>query len=141
METLFNEIQKRIADNTPALSLIDEDYGQLDFAEDQYPVTFPCVLISAPQVAWNNFMDRTQKGSATITTRLAIDCYADTHYGSTQENQAATRMKIASDLNKLLQCYKFESAQGPMVRISSRSYSLQGGIKVYEATYQVNVVD
>ena len=29
------------------LSLIDEDYGQLEMGaeEDQYPVTFPCVLI------------------------------------------------------------------------------------------------
>ena len=31
----------------PELSLIDEDYGQLEMGaeEDQYPVTFPCVLI------------------------------------------------------------------------------------------------
>jgi len=141
METLFNDIQSRIAEGTPSLSLTDEDYGQLDFAEDQYPVTFPCVLISAPEVAWDNLMDRTQKGTATITVKLALDCYADTHYGSTQENQATDRMKMASDINKLLNCYKFNSARGPMVRTVSRTYSLQGGIKVYENTYRVNVTD
>lgn len=29
----------------PELSLVDEDYGQLNTAEDIYPVTFPAVLI------------------------------------------------------------------------------------------------
>ena len=52
MEQLFNDIQRRIAENMgDILSLIDEDYGQLDAllnGEDQYPVTVPCVLISMP---------------------------------------------------------------------------------------------
>ena len=47
MEEIFIAIMERIAEKMPELSYIDEDYGQLEMGaeEDQYPVTFPCVLI------------------------------------------------------------------------------------------------
>ena len=47
MEDVFIAIMEQIAQEMPELSLIDEDYGQLEMGaeEDQYPVTFPCVLI------------------------------------------------------------------------------------------------
>ena len=47
MEEVFIAIMEQIAQEMPELSLIDEDYGQLEMGaeEDQYPVTFPCVLI------------------------------------------------------------------------------------------------
>ena len=51
MEELFNDMQRQIATQLgDAVSLIDEDYGQLEAlmnGEDQYPVTFPCVLVGA----------------------------------------------------------------------------------------------
>lgn len=46
MEQLFNEIQRVAAEGMPQLLLVDEDYGQLETAEETYPVTFPCVLIN-----------------------------------------------------------------------------------------------
>ena len=45
MEELFNLIQTAVADGMLELTLVDEDYGQLQTDEDTYPVTFPCVLI------------------------------------------------------------------------------------------------
>jgi hypothetical protein len=47
MDEIFIAIMEQIAQEMPELSLIDEDYGQLEMGaeEDQYPVTFPCVLI------------------------------------------------------------------------------------------------
>ena len=47
MEEVFIAIMEQIAQEMPELSLIDEDYGQLEMGaeEDHYPVTFPCVLI------------------------------------------------------------------------------------------------
>lgn len=48
METLFNDIQKRIADNIAWLNKqVDEDYGQLDMLyrddgdSETYPMVFP----------------------------------------------------------------------------------------------------
>ena len=57
MEDLFNEIQTAIAENMPSVSLVDEDYGQLQTEEDHYPVTFPAVLINMEGVALETITD------------------------------------------------------------------------------------
>ena len=143
MERLFNDIQKRIAENMgDALSLIDEDYGQLEALlneEDRYPVTFPCVLISMPEVQWKDLKARVQHGEMSRTIRLAFDCYDDTHYGSTQEHHATQRMAMAERLNGCLNGIRFEGCATIMLRRMSRNFSLPGGIKVYETEYASTV--
>jgi len=138
METLFNDIQKRIADRIEGLSLIDEDYGQLEAIEteeDTYPVTFPCVLISAPDVEWTtNLGGGSQRGNCTVTVRLAIDCYDDTHVGSGTEKKAAERMRLAARVHCALQCLVSENCT-PLMRKTSRNYSRPHAVKVYETTY------
>lgn len=59
METLFNDIQKRIAGNIEWLrGQVDEDYGQLDmlYRQDEdsetYPMVYPMVLVDTPEVQW-----------------------------------------------------------------------------------------
>ena len=56
MEEVFIAIMEQIAQEMPELSLIDEDYGQLEMGaeEDRYPVTFPCVLIGNTSSYWND---------------------------------------------------------------------------------------
>lgn len=80
MEEIFTNIMERIAGGMPELSLIDEDYGQLEMSaeEDRYPVTFPCVLIGNIDADWRDQGLGNQKGAALITVRLAVDCYDDT---------------------------------------------------------------
>ena len=143
MEQLFNDIQKRIADNFPQLSLIDEDYGQLEAietAEDTYPVTFPCVLISIPEVIWEQLGGPSQRGTASITIRLAIDCYHDTHHGSGTEDKAVERKAFATDIHRKLQCFR-SGNDTPLIRKKSSDYSRPHGIKVYETTYQCVIND
>lgn len=145
MEQLFNDIQKQIAEKmSDTVSLIDEDYGQLEAlinGEDQYPVTFPCVLISIPETIWENLKGNLQHGKTTVTVRLAFDCYDDTHYGSTQEQHAAERMRLASRLNSALHGWRFDGCATVLVRRASRQFSLPGGIKVYEMEYTTTVAD
>jgi len=143
MEQLFNDIQKRIADNFPQLSLIDEDYGQLEAIEteeDTYPVTFPCVLISISEVIWEQLGGESQRGTASITVRLAIDCYDDTHYGSGTEEKAADRKAFANGIHRKLQCFRSGNCT-PLIRKKSSDYSRPHGIKVYETLYQCVVND
>ena len=143
METLFNDIQKQIAENIEGLSLIDEDYGQLEAietGEDTYPVTFPCVLISAPKVEWKQLGGPSQQGNCAITIRLAIDCYDDTHHGSGTEDKAAERMLIAQSIHRALQCFRSGNCT-PLIRKTSQNYSLPHGIKVYETMYNCVVND
>lgn len=145
MEQLLNDLQNQIAEKMgDALSLIDEDYGQLEAlanGEDQYPVTFPCVLISTPEVEWNNLSGSTQRGKLTLTVRLAFDCYDDTHHGSMQEQEAAGRWRQAKLLNSYIHGWKVDGCTQPMIRTHSRQYSLPGGIKVYEHQYTTVVVE
>lgn len=141
MEELFNDIQRHIAENLPALSLVDENFGQLQTDEDTYPVTFPCVLIDAPAVEWENLNNRAQRGQCTLTVTLVIDCYDDTHYGSRTEGKIAERQRLASELNGLLHLQKPQGATGPMMRKKSRNYNLPGGVKAYEMVYEVMVIE
>ena len=143
MEALFNDLQKHLAENFgERISLIDEDYGQLDAlqsGEDQYPVTFPCILIGMPQVDWRNLKPDLQQGTLSLTVRLAFDCYDDTHYGSTQEHQAIQRMAMAKELNTYIHGWRFGGSSSPMQRTTTAQTTYPGGIKVYSHTYTTKV--
>ncbi|MDR1340176.1 MAG: hypothetical protein LBK58_09015 [Prevotellaceae bacterium] len=143
MEQLFNDIQNHIAGHFPELSLVDEDYGQLEAietAEDTYPVTFPCALISIPETEWENLGGGSQRGRASVTVRLAIDCYDDTHYGSGTSEKAAERKAFATSIHRQLQGFKSGTCS-PLIRRKSSDYSRPHGIKVYETLYQCTVND
>jgi hypothetical protein len=143
MEQLFNDIQNHIAGHFSELSLIDEDYGQLEAietAEDTYPVTFPCVLISVIETEWENLGGGSQRGKSSITIRLAIDCYYDTHLSSGTSGKAAERKAFATRIHRKLQGFKSGTCS-PLVRRKSNDYSRPHGIKVYETLYQCTIND
>ena len=139
MENLFNDLQKHLAEKFgERISLIDEDYGQLEAlqnGEDQYPVTFPCILISTPQTEWRDIKPRLQQGTLSITVRLAFDCYDDTHYGSTQENKASERMAMAKEMNGYIHGWIFEGCHSAMRRTSTLQAAYPHGVKVYSHAY------
>lgn len=143
MEKLFNDLIKHLAEKLGGkVSLIDEDYGQLDTLQDgsdQYPVTFPALLISMPDTDWQDVKPDRQLGKATLTVTLAMDCYDDTHYRSGQEGKAAERMHLAKEVNGYIHGWSFEGCAGPMLRRRTQCYSLMGGIKVYAHTYVTQV--
>ena len=86
MESVKLALMKRIEEAMPEVR-IDEDYGQLESQEDQYPVVFPCVLVGMGDTEWLPMANRPgiQQGKTSVTLKLAIDCYDDTHVGSTTE--------------------------------------------------------
>ena len=143
MEEIFIAIMERIAEKMPELSYIDEDYGQLEAGaeEDHYPVTFPCVLIGNTESDWNDIGYGVQKSESFITTRLAIDCYDDTHYTSGTYDKIRERQLKAKKLYKTLQGFLCSEEASPLVRVKSRDYSLPGNIKVYETVYSFTLHD
>ena len=100
MEEIFIAIMEQIACEMPELSLIDEDYGQLEMGaeEDHYPVTFPCVLIGNTDSNWNDLGYGAQNSESLITVRLAIDCYHDTSYASGTYDKARERQQMCHRL-------------------------------------------
>ena len=152
METLFISVQQHIATTMPQLTMVDEDWGQLQTYEDTYPVTFPCALIDLQQVEWTDASKGKQMGSATLVVKLAIDCYDDTHHTSGTSHLIMERLLMAQQLHKALHLFKgriLQSPQGntidnafaPLTRTLSRFYSLPGGIKVYEMHYTTAITD
>lgn len=148
MEDLYVELMSYLEDHCADLGLtgIDEDYGQLEAllnGEDTYPITFPYLLISFGEALWQDYKpsDGTQRGTLTVTTRLAFDCYDDTHLGAGQEGYAIERQTTAGNLHALLQGKAPETCGGSaMSRIASRTVSLPRGVKVYETDYRLRIV-
>lgn len=65
MDELFSLFIQRISERMPELTLVDEDYGQLEagLEEETYPVTFPCVLIGNLEADWENLTGGGQRGT------------------------------------------------------------------------------
>lgn len=143
MEQLFNIIINRIKNQLPELSLVDEDYGQLEagIEEESYPVTFPCALVGNLEANWTNVGIGVQKGQVDFSVRLAIDCYDDTHYGSGTEDKVADRLQMANRLYTAMQCLRPFHYISPINRTKSRFYALSGGIKVYEYIFSFTIHD
>lgn len=139
MEQFLLSLLRHIAYNFPQLSLVAEDCGQLETQEDNYPVTFPCVLVGNTDIDWSDLDEQgsSQRGTASITVRLAFDCYDDVHIGSTQEASIAERYRLATELHNSLQGLEFDDLPDiyTLSRKRSRDYTLPGNIKIYESTY------
>lgn len=144
MESLLNDLINRITEHMPDLKVVDEDYGQLEAlgqeGTDQYPLTFPAVLIDAPSVQWSNIGGLNQKGEATIRVRLVIDCYDDTHGSSGTTHLIAHRDAKRHELHELLQGYR-TGEDSTLIRTNTRFYTAANGIKVYESTYTATVTE
>ena len=144
MEKLLQDLINLFGAQMPELSTIDEDYGQLEMIDqegrDTYPLTYPAMLIDAPDTQWTNIAGLSQKGTATIRARLIIDCYDDTHHGSGTTDLIAERAVLRQKVHKLLQGYRVDD-ESTLIRTSSRFYTWNHGIKVYEQTYTCVVTE
>ena len=64
------------------------------------------MLIGNDETEWEDLTGDTQRGRATLTVRLATDCYHDTHYTSGTYDHVRERRrllrKVYRGLNRLL---------------------------------------
>lgn len=143
MDEILINIMERIAAQMPELSMLDEDYGQLEMSaeDDSYPVTFPCMLVGNLEADWRDQGLGCQKGAALVTVRLAIDCYDDTHYSSGTYDRVRERRQSDLRLYKALNRFKSAQCATPLVRVKSRDYTLPGFIKVFETTFSFTIND
>ncbi len=144
MECILEDLINHISRHMAGLKVVDEDYGQLEALEqksnDQYPLTFPAVLVDAPNGEWSNIGDLNQKGTVSVRVRLIINCYDDTHAGSTTTDLIARRDKKRHELHKLLQGYRI-GEDSALIRSNTRFFTAVHGIKVYESTYTLTVTE
>ena len=133
-----------INEQMPELSMVDEDYGQLENLEDDdrdmYPITFPAVLIENTETEWSNLAGRSQKGDAMFRVRLIIDCYDDTHAECGTQYAVEEREDMRSRLHTILQGFR-PVDDGVLIRKRSKFFTWYHGIKVYEMTYACVVTE
>lgn len=146
MEYLILPIIQRLAEALPELSVVDEDYGQLEVIDEEgkrmYPLTFPAVLVDLEQVDWSSLQGGNQIGEARIKARLLVDCYDDTHIGSGTELFIQTREELRRRMHLALQGFSPSGNSGSgLMRVESKFYTFDHGIKVYQETYTCRVAE
>ena len=148
MEELYLELMDYLEQHALDLGLatLDEDYGQLEAmlnGEDGYPIPFPALLIAFGETQWDTSKPTLdQRGTMLVTTRLAFDCYDDTHMGANQREYAQERYHKALILHGKMRGLQMESIDTtPMVRVASRTVALPHGIKVYETDYRIRITE
>lgn len=133
-----------INEQMPELSMVDEDYGQLENLEDDnrdmYPITFPAVLVENTETEWSNLAGRSQKGDAMFRVRLIIDCYDDSHAECGTQYAVEEREDMRSRLHTILQGFR-PVDDGVLIRKRSKFFTWYHGIKVYEMTYACVVTE
>lgn len=150
MSELFLAVMRRLH-TIDGISMIDEEHGQLTSYEDGYPLTYPAILIGTPEIYYDDATRNYQSGTATLQVSLVIDCYHDTHYGSTQEEFVKEHMDLFRTVQETLHGFApnldhedgeaVKSVCGKLCRQSARVYSVTGGINVYETVFQCKVKD
>lgn len=146
MEYLILPMIQRLAEELPELSVVDEDYGQLEVIDEEgkrmYPLTFPAVLVDLEQVDWGFLQGGNQIGEARIKARLLINCYEDTHVGSGTELFIQTREELRRRMHLALQGFSPSGNSGSgLMRVESKFYTFDHGIKVYQETYTCRVAE
>ena len=143
MEQLLYDLIEYLGNNMPDIRTIDEDYGQLEMLDDNresYPLIFPAILIDSPDATWENIGGLNQKGVCSVNVRLCIDCYDDSHYNSGQTDRILEREDKRRELHRLLQGHRIGDSSA-LIRTSSRFFTTNHGIKVYESTYTLELTE
>ena len=143
MEYILLPLIEHIAEGMPQLSLVDEDYGQLEVIDEEgkemYPITYPAVLIDLEQVDWSEVAGKSQMGEARLKIRLIIDCYDDTHASSGTLYRIQERAELRRQMHELLQGFKVTPEASGLMRTESKFYTGNHGIKIYQETYTCRI--
>ena len=78
---------------------------------------------------------------ASLTVRLAIDCYHDTHYTSGTYDHVRERRRLLRKVYRALYRFRAAANASALTRVRSRGYSMLHGIKVSEMTFAFRVSD
>lgn len=147
MENLLAAIITRLEGYAQSLGLsyIDEEYGQVDFLDDEtrdtYPVTFPCVLVDCPGEDWAEAGRDMQEGTATVNVNVYMDCYDDTHANSTTVDKVSERCGLVREVTELLQNWRPLDSGRSLVRTATRASTNNHGIKMYQVSFTVRVFE
>lgn len=143
---LFELIADKLNADLTELAWIDWDWGQLEVPTENYPVQFDAVLISFPDIQWQQGSGNVEYGNTVVQVRIAVDVYDSLHTADGEpspavgRNYAKEKMKLEDRVYKCLKNFQGSFFSG-LQRVSSGEERRDDGIKVFVQTYMTNMVD
>jgi len=126
---IFLAIQSRINDKVTGLSLVDQDFGQLD-SEDLLPgLTWPCLLIDMEDTSFSPLSDKAQIGECTILLRLAFGQVVEEDPEEEYSDMATAQYNLEHNIHLALQGYGTTDF-GPLMRSSAATEKRDDGVRV-----------
>lgn len=143
MKKLISDIKERLVATVTSAKYIDEDWGQLDYFNPNQPVKWPCILIDLDEIPWSNQGALVQIGMASVTLRVADMKLSNTNVKAptTQQEKAQGILDLLSGIQESLHGWTADSMNGPMTRTMTRKVKRDDGIREFELTYSVQVID
>ncbi len=154
MDILYKSILTQITNKVPEILWIDEECGQLEFPEKEYPVQFPCILIDIQSIDWTTLGMGTQTGNTLIRLRVCFDIYEDTHKDAPDMDTALTRLKLLNKIHKNIHTFGgmilpvpnhtgqfYDNHFKKLVRKKTTAEKRQDGLRVYTIDYETNLKD
>lgn len=136
---ILTAIHIRIALMEPNLKYMDEDWGQLDYYQENPPVKFPCMLLELQQATWKNQSQKVQDGEILISIRVADLKLSNTNPKAPagQQAKAAAIWLILENIHKALHGWRPIAYPefGALTRVSSRKVKRDDGIREFELVY------
>ncbi|MFC4262458.1 hypothetical protein ACFOWM_06200 [Ferruginibacter yonginensis] len=134
--------QNYIMQKVPVLH-VDEDWGQLDYYTNQFPVKFPCCLIDIPAVVWASKQNKAQQGDAELVLTVAAQKLTNTSGKAPlpQKQQAYAIHGYIKSLHDALHHYNLTSRCGRLVRSRWQRIKRDDGIQEFKVVYKFVVND
>jgi hypothetical protein len=141
---ILTAIQERLAQKEPNIKYLDEDWGQLDYYNDNPPVQFPATLVDILDITWLNQSLKVQDGKQRIAIMVADIKKTNTSFMAppTQKLAAAAIWIIIENIHKALQGWRPAGGQfGTLSRESTMKVKRDDGIRQFQLIYSCECTD
>jgi hypothetical protein len=137
-------IMERLTEKEPNIRYMDEDWGQLDYYNDNPPVRWPALLLELQGANWLNQSQKVQDAPLMIALTVADIKTANTSWKApaTQKASAAAIWIVLENIHKALHGWKPAHRQfGALSRVSTRRVKRDDGIRQFEVIYSCLCID
>ena len=137
-------IMERLTEKEPNIRYMDEDWGQLDYYNDNPPVLWPALLLELQGANWLNQSQKVQDAPLMIALTVADIKTTNTSMRApaTQKANAAAIWIVLENIHKALHGWKpLRSHFGALSRVSTRRVKRDDGIRQFEVVYSCHCID
>ena len=149
LEQVIENIKNIIKTNVLEINYIDEDWGQLDFYAPNFPVNWPCVLISIDHVQYSDIgkdirlkPHNRQLGVFSITIKVAKEKLTNSNVMTSrfQKDKSNGIFNLIEKLHKCLHGTKAHNT-GVLSRESLLKVKRDDGVQEYSLTYKLSLTN